>query len=222
MAKWNRHFRWFAAAVATLGILKIAYLGGKHSPPDPSVLRYLPYSIGAGVFFLIMRGLTDNYYLFDRQRREVLYHFECAVIRWVSTYLPFDQIKAIGVHGSIHASKHSRWYEYQVQLVDQQGQFHPMSDSKHLSELPALNQRAENLARLVGCPCLPGKSEHQLVVSPGNHRGEPSVALQHVPLSHRGITTEALEISFSNILIGVVVALGAIIVLIGLLTLFTH
>jgi hypothetical protein len=180
-------FLMIVAALVTLYIPFTAVVGLHRRIPylrwDPTALYYLPLSIGAFLVFLYLRTRTHNYYLFDRQRREVIYHFEFLFIRKVFRYLAFGQIKAVGVHGRIRTARDSRWYEYQVQLIDEQGTLHPMSDAKELSELPSLNQRAENLARLVGCPWYPGKEEHQLIITPDSQRGEPIVSLKHVPLT---------------------------------------
>ena len=186
-------------------ILHIGYLGGKNSPPHPAILVYLPYAVWALVFFLALRKVTDNYYLFDLDRKLVFFHFECAGLRRITPYLAFDRIKGIVINGKICVSKSSRWYEYRVEVIEQDGQTHPMSDWLRENELSTLNQRATNLARIVDCECLLGKLEHALEIdrqAPDN----VSLTLAHKPLHGDVPATVDGSVSLWNIFFGLIAA----------------
>lgn len=179
-------------------ILQIGILGGKHSPPDPEMLRYLPYGIGALGLFLLLKRLTDNYYLVDTQRKAIFYHFECAVMRSTSEFLRFSAVDSVVVNGSIHHSKHSRWYEYQIQLVENNGTIHKFSDSLKEDQLGLLNSRAETISKIIECRLFPGESEHTYAIS---NAGGSKVAVtqSHVPLHTNSIDISNIRLSGTTI-----------------------
>ncbi|HNW35273.1 MAG TPA: hypothetical protein PKM25_10105 [Candidatus Ozemobacteraceae bacterium] len=176
-------------------ILQIGFLGGKHSPPDPSFLKFLPYAIGAVVVFLLLRRLTDNYYLVDRQRKAIFYHFECAVIRSVTQFMKFSDIDAVVVNGSVHHSKHSRWFEYQIQLVDRNGKTHDFSDSLKADNLGLLNSRAETISKIIECRLFPGKSEHIHTIAAAGG-SQIFIFTSHSPLNAGAADISNIQISW--------------------------
>ncbi len=171
----------FLSGVGCFFILQIGFIGGKHTPPDPTFLNYLPAGLLTLGFFIALRKFTDNYYIVDRQRKAIFYHFELAVIRSVTEYLRFSAIDAVVVNGSIHTSKNSRWYEYGILLVERGGQTHSFSDSEREAGLSALNTRAGTLAKIIGCRLVPGAAEHALTITPGG-AGQVIIVSTHAPL----------------------------------------
>lgn len=174
-------------------ILQIGFIGGKHTPPDPTFLNYLPTGLLALGLFIALRKFTDNYYIVDRQRKVVFYHFELAVIRSVTEYLRFSAIDSVVVNGSIHTSKNSRWYEYVILLVERGGKTHSFSDSVQESGLTALNIRAETLSKIIGCKLVPGVPEHALTITPGG-AGQVIIVSTHTPLQANAIDLSNIQI----------------------------
>jgi len=182
------------SGVGCFFILQIGFLGGKHSPPDPTVLKYLPTGLLLLGFFIALRKFTDNYYIVDRQRKAVFYHFELAVIRSVTEYLRFSDIDSVVVNGSIHTSKNSRWYEYGILLVERGGKTHAFSDSVREFGLAALNTRAETLSKIIGCRLVPGVSEHALTITPGG-ASQVIIVSTHTPLNANSMNLANIQIS---------------------------
>ncbi|HOT27125.1 MAG TPA: hypothetical protein PLU72_02975 [Candidatus Ozemobacteraceae bacterium] len=183
----------FMSGVGCFFILQIGFIGGKHTPPDPTFLKYLPTGLLALGVFIALRKFTDNFYIVDRQRKAVFYHFELAMIRSVTEYLRFSAIDAVVVNGSIHHSKHSRWYEYQILLVDRGGKIHAFSDSVRESELAALNKRAETLAKIIECRLVPGTAEHIHDITPGV-AGKVNITSAHRPLNANAADLSNIQI----------------------------
>lgn len=167
-----------ASAFAGLVILQITYFGTEDSPPDPSFIRFFPYAAGALLVFFFLRGLTDNYYLVDRQRKAIFYHFKFAFIRTVREYLRFSDIDSVVVGSSICTSEDSRWYQYQLLLVDRAGKTHPFSDALKEADLKKLNTRAETISSIIECQLVPGRSEHVQAVTVGK---DGRIAISSVP-----------------------------------------
>lgn len=133
---------------------------GKH----PEVLELLPTALWFFTFFLALRLVTDNYYLLDRDKRQILYHFECAGIRRISLYLDFDQVQGIAIGGKVCVAKNSKWYEYSIQLVEKNGKVHEMSDWVSEDLIQKLDQKLTCLGAVLECPCYPWQFGHVLKV----------------------------------------------------------
>lgn len=184
----------FVSGVGCFFILQIGFIGGKHTPPDPEFLKYLPHALLTLGFFIVLRKFTDNFYIVDRQRKAIFYHFEFAVVRSVTEFLRFSAIDSIVVNGSIHHSKNSRWYEYLILLVDRSGKTHSFSDSVRESELAALNKRAETLAKIIQCRLVPGSAEHIHTITPGG-AGKVNISSAHSPLHPNATDLSNIQIS---------------------------
>jgi len=195
------------SGVVCFFILQLGFIGSKHTPPDPAMLRYLPYAIGAVGIFLVLKRLTDNYYLVDRQRKAIFYHFECVVMRSTSEFLRFSVIDSVVVNGSIHHSKHSRWYEYQIQLVEKNGTRHNFSDSLKDGELDLLNSRAETISKIIECRLFPGKSEQTYTIS-SDGSSQVFVSPLHAPLNNDSMALSNMQISGKAFAIVILLALA--------------
>lgn len=171
-------------AMVSLGaagiFLWIGLIGGKRSPPEPALLKYIPLALMAGAIFWALRKVTDNYYLIRTHSRKVYYHFEFLGSLNESVYLDFSEIAVMAVTGTIHRTKHSRWYEYQLFLVDTYGKTHAFSDSQR-GELYELNKKAELIARVVGCRHAECPDESQMTVNKG-FDGKYQVTFSRHPL----------------------------------------
>ncbi|HEY9069961.1 MAG TPA: hypothetical protein VIV61_06865 [Candidatus Ozemobacteraceae bacterium] len=148
------------ALVACLFILHVAYLGDDSSPPDPAFLRFLPWAAGACALFLGLRALTDNYYIADRHRKALFYHFGLAFFRSDTEYLPFSRVDSVIVNGNVLSDEGAKSYIYRIVLIDDSGKEHPFSDAVPESEIEVLNRRAEMLVGIIGCRFVAGKPEH--------------------------------------------------------------
>lgn len=179
----------FVSAIAGLIILRITYFGTEDSPPNPSFIRFLPYAAGAILLFAYLRKQTDSYYIVDRQRKMIFFHFEFAFIRRVREYLGFSDIDAVVVSGFICASDGSKWYQYQLLLVDKTGITHPFSDQIREEGLTLLNARAETISSIIECRFSPGKSEHVQTVTV-DRDGQIVISSIHTPLGATDSVTE--------------------------------
>ncbi|HEY9069960.1 MAG TPA: hypothetical protein VIV61_06860 [Candidatus Ozemobacteraceae bacterium] len=195
------------SAVACVFILQVGFVGGKRTPPDPEFLRFLPWALGAVALFIALKKLTDNYYLVDRQRKGIFYHFDCLGYRSNTPYLAFSDVDSVIVNGSVHHSKHSRWFEYQIQLIDRHGKSHTFSDSLKEAELGTLNTRAETISKIIECRFVPGKSEciHTVETEPG---GSVSVSTSHTPLHDPGIELSNTQLSGTTVALVLILVLG--------------
>lgn len=169
------------SAFACIVILQITYFGTEDSPPDPSFIRFFPYAAGAILLFTYLRTQTDNYYIVDRQRKTIFYHFGFAFIRRVREYLGFSDVDAVVVSGFICASDGSNWYQYQLLLVDKAGITHPFSDQIREDELTLLNTRAKTISSIIECRFFPGRSEH-IQTATVDRDGRVVISSVHTPL----------------------------------------
>lgn len=184
----------FVSGVGCLFILQIGFIGGKRTPPDPEFLNYLPHALLALGFFVALRKFTDNYYIVDRQRKAIFYHFECLFVKSVKDYMRFSDIDSAVVNGSIHHSKNSRWYEYQILLIDRTGKTHPFSDSLREPELATLNRRAETIAKIIDCRLVPGQVEHTHTIAAGP-AGTVNISTASAPLNTPSTDLSNIQIS---------------------------
>ncbi|HOT27121.1 MAG TPA: hypothetical protein PLU72_02955 [Candidatus Ozemobacteraceae bacterium] len=174
----------FLSLIACIVILFIGYIGGEDSPPDPEFLRFLPWAIGAGILFLFLRRFTNNYYLADTRRKAIYYHFEFGFTRSVREYMRFADVDSVIVNGTLVTTEESKWYQYQLILIDRSGQVYPFSDSLLEEKLGLLNERAATLSKLIGCRLVPGQSEHVHTMTAT--AGVVTIATAHTPLEQPG------------------------------------
>jgi hypothetical protein len=166
-------FEDFWKVVAFLGTLASAYIlfmglhGSGGTPPDPALLPWLPYSLVIGAIGWLMYWLTDNVYLIDRDRRQILYRFRICGWQRFSKYLDFETCFTTALEGRIETTRRHRWYEYRLVLIDRQGKIHPMGNWEREDRFEALQKEAESLARWLGCTCTGGVPGHRLSVRVG-------------------------------------------------------
>lgn len=148
---------------AGLMFLFMGTLGGKKTPPDPELLKFLPVLWGAAIFSFIVRRSLDNYYLIDPRQRKILYHFQCLGHTTCSPFLDFSEILTVSATAQYRKIKGSAFFDYLVLLVDKSGKLYKFGDS--VSEgRDVCNEKAERYATLIGCPSQPCPDGGQLVI----------------------------------------------------------
>jgi len=126
-------------------------LGGKHTPPNPELLVYLPIPLAMAAIFLVCRFYTDNFYVIDFQARMVFDHFEFFNYVKMTEFISFDNIRAMAVTGIRHQHKGSYWWTYHIALIDSSYKTTNFSDSVKEDGLVKLNEKALGMAAMIGC-----------------------------------------------------------------------
>lgn len=151
----------FCSGIAIFFLLQAGILGGKRTPPNPALLKYLFPALAVGALALILRKTTNNYYVVESSTRTVFYHFETLFWKSFRAHFKPSEIYAIGVTAEFKSSKKADWHEYQVVLIDTRGKMHPLSDFVR-EDRGDKNTQARLLARALGCRFLEGKEGHRL------------------------------------------------------------
>ena len=163
-----------------LFVLKEGYLGGKHSPPSPGLV---PYGFGLMVATIVIglcRFLTDCYYVVVDDEQTIYYRFKFIFYEQVELFKRSTDLEMVAVQGRLKHSKHSRWYQYGVVLIDNRGEQIPFSDElRHDEGLYQANELAETIGKSLGLPVVCGQSEHRLLV--GKERGVIEVTQKAAP-----------------------------------------
>lgn len=139
-----------AAFVALLLYVQGTF-GGKKSPPNPELLKYVPLAIGFMAGALACWFGTDNFYVISVPNRKLLYHFKLFFMVKISPAADFEEIAAIGVTGVRHTHKGNVWWKYKICVVKNNGEFIDLSDEADPDKIGWLNDRAEGMAAVVGC-----------------------------------------------------------------------
>jgi hypothetical protein len=168
------------ALVFALGAGKVALLGHRRSPPTPELL---PYALGAlplALVFFIAHRFTDNYYLLDRERHRIFYHFKFLWFRRLRVLLQRKDIVAVTVQG--HKASERRgptYWEYRVGVVGTNGRWIALTEWEK-EALEPCNRKAASLAAMLGCQAYSASAGCELVV----RKKDRSVSIAHVPLRH--------------------------------------
>lgn len=198
----------------TLVALNIGLLGGKHSPPQPEVLRHLPFSLGLGLIGAWLRWCTDCHYILRAREGRLDYHRRFLGLTTEYPLLDARDIECVAVAGERLQSKQGPFFLYKIVLVTGQGELVPMSTVVREDGREGLNRQAGRIARLFDRPLLAGPSEHRLEVA-WSGAGPVTVRQVPQPLAAAAAGGQAgQEISLLRIGCGVVVAL-ALFVLVG-------
>lgn len=142
--------------------------GGKHSPPDPALLKYIPVAlvIMAAAFACWRR--TDNYYIINSPKRKLLYHFKLFNMVKITSVADFEEILAIGVTGVRHTHFGNVWWNYKICVVKNNGKFIDLSNEHDLEKIIELNFRAKKMAAAVGCLFAEGAERSKLLFDAGS------------------------------------------------------
>ncbi len=156
------------AAVIALLLYIQGTFGGKKSPPNPELLKYIPLAIGFMATALACWFGVDNFYVISVQQRKLLYHFKLFFMVKITAVADFEQIAAIGVTGVRHTHKGNVWWKYKICAVKNSGEFIDLSDEADPGKLDWLNDRAEGMAAVAGCLFAKGAEWSKLSFDDGN------------------------------------------------------
>lgn len=119
-------FMWLS--FCSLFLLVIGFIGYMEDGWTSKVMVMVYLGVISVVFFGSLYFNTDNFYILDMERRELLYHFKFFFLRKITVAARFDDINAVTVSGSYHKTKHDQWYSYQTVYVNGDGKVFPLSD----------------------------------------------------------------------------------------------
>jgi len=142
-------------------------------PPDPSAFPdALWFMAGAFLFFIIALN-TDNYYILNTKRKTIYYHFKCLFWKYIKPSLTNDKIFAIAVDCREKHQKSSKWWEYGICPVSNDGKFTELSDFKKDIENPnclsELNHQAMIMAMAMQCKFAECPEKHSLQAAMNNN-----------------------------------------------------
>jgi hypothetical protein len=161
----------------------MALAGHRHSPPNPELLPLALYALPFAVVFFIAYWLTDNYYLLDRERHQVFYHFKFLWFRRLRLFLQRQDVVAVAVQGRKQEQRRQpTTWEYRIGVVGATGRWIALSEWQSKS-LEDSNREAENLAAMLECKAYPAPPSCELAV----RRYQGGVTIAYVPLWH-GLT----------------------------------
>jgi hypothetical protein len=163
------------ALLFVLGIGKAALVGHRSSPPSPELLPLAVWALPFCLVFLIAFCFTDNYYLLDRERHQIFYHFKFLWFRRLRVLLQRKDVVAVAVEGR-KQGKPSYW-EYRIGVVGNTGRWVALADWQN-EPLEASNTAAAKLAGMLGCKVYPASPDCELVV----RKESGSVSIAYVPL----------------------------------------
>ena len=156
------------AAFAAFFLYIQGTLGGKKSPPNPALLKYVPMMLGVVVLAFISRLGTDNYYIINIPKRKIFYHFKFFFEVKITPVVDFENISAIGVTGVRHTHKGSVWWKYKICVVKNDGELIDFSNESDPGRLEELNRKAKGMASVAGCLFAEGAAQSKLVTANGN------------------------------------------------------
>lgn len=140
-------FMWLSIGslfVLVIGAFNYMKEGGT---PMSQVMSFLGL-IFLGVFFNLYYN-TDNFYVLDLDRKQLLYHFKFFFYKKISVAANFCDIHAVTVTSRYNRRKHDQWYTYQTVVVNNEGRVFQLSDP----EREAIDKQrglAEKIASLTG------------------------------------------------------------------------
>lgn len=124
----ERLFMWLSICSAL--VLFVGVVGYLEDGMGPLPISTMSVGLVGLVFFFNLYYNTDNFYVLDLERKQLLYHFKFFFIKKISVAESFSDICAVSVSAKYHKSKHSQWYTYQVVYVNNDGNVYPLSDSE--------------------------------------------------------------------------------------------
>jgi hypothetical protein len=168
------------ALVFALGAAKAAFVGHRRTPPNPELLPLALWALPFAVVFFVAYCFTDNYYLLDRERHQVFYHFKFLWFRRLRLFLQRKDIVAVAVQGR-KQGRPTTW-EYRIGVVGATGRWIALGEWQGKT-LEDSNREAEHLAAMLGCKTYPAPPNCELAL----RRHEGGVTIAYLPLWH-GLT----------------------------------
>lgn len=149
------------ALLFVLGLGNAALVGHGSSAPNlellPPALWALPFCLA----FFIAFCFTDNYYLLDRERHQIFYHFKFLWFRRLRVFLQRKDVVAVTVRVGKHA--------YRIGVIGVTGRWVALTEQQN-EPLEARNQKAAKLAAMLGCEVYAAAPGCELVVRKENGR----------------------------------------------------
>ncbi len=165
--------------------------------------------LGVGV---IGYRLTDNYYVVDLNRRQLVYHFEFLSVVQETVLADFQSVACITSHSELRHYKGEHWFDYATILILRDGTKFPLSNYKK-DDLLAANARARLLAGCAGVDFVAGRENAEVEVRHDPNSGEVRIFHKPIDLEHLNrsripeVSTTARQVAS-----GVVLTLPAILV----------
>ena len=126
---------------------------------------------------------TDNYYLLDRERHQILYRFKFLWFRRLRVLLQRKDVVAVAVQGRKSGQRgHSSSWEYRIGVVGNTGRWVALTEWQS-EPLEPCNTEAAKLAAMLRCTAYPAAPSCELVVRKENGK----VSIAYMPLWH-GLT----------------------------------
>jgi len=134
-----------------------------YNPPNPELLKYLPWTICLAVFAFIVRQFIDNFYVMNTREKTIYYHFGFFGQTRVSTFLTVAEIAAFGVTGRRQTSRqrhsgfmyssysYDEWWEYMVCVITHDGRVIEFGNFERDSRI-AFNSQAKGMAVAFAVP----------------------------------------------------------------------
>jgi hypothetical protein len=168
------------ALVVALGFGKAALLGHRRSPPNPEMLPIALWALPFCVAFFLALFFTDNYYLLDRERHRIFYHFKFLWFRRLRLFLQRKDIVAVAVQGRKHGERNQPTpWEYRIGVVGATGRWVALTDWQK-KPLEPCNGEAAKLAAMLGCRAYAASPECELAV----RKKGGNVSIAYVPLRY--------------------------------------
>ena len=154
---------WFFQILLVAGIRLTLILVAAFQHDSPS-MGSATVLMGIIAFFFILSKGTDNYYLIDLQKQQVLYNFNFLSIQKQSVKMTLDCLTGIAVGCKLLSTNNKNFPAYAIFLIDYKGQSLRMTNWK---DIPVENANlfADWLGKNLNCPVFPGETEKTFEVS---------------------------------------------------------
>lgn len=113
----------------------------------------------------VLRAWTDNYYILDLPRGQLLLHRTFFSFRSLRVVADFDDVAGFAVDGRLHTHKSSSWWEYFIVVLRKGAQrLIPLTDRER-GRWETYHEVAQGLAHAADVPYFRGEEEHSLQVA---------------------------------------------------------
>jgi hypothetical protein len=144
-----------------LGLGKAALVGHGGSPPNLDLLPPALWALPCCLAFFVAFCFTDNYYLLDRERYQIFYHFKFLWFRRLRVFLQRKDVVGVTVRVGKHA--------YRIGVIGATGRWVALTERQN-EPLEARNREAAKLAAMLGCEVYAAAPGCELVVRKENGR----------------------------------------------------
>ncbi|MBU1109631.1 MAG: hypothetical protein KKB51_23320 [Candidatus Riflebacteria bacterium] len=145
---------WWLSVLSIIAIV-LAWIfspGRELSPQAQGVMVVAGFCL---VFFGSLYFNTDNFYIFDLESQQMLYHFKFFFYRKVEFVANFADVHAVTSSGKYHRDKDEEWYTYRVKCILNTGQNYYLSDETR-EDLEKQNRIAKKISTITGAEYVKG------------------------------------------------------------------